>query len=147
VLPPEPEAPQGRPRSNAITERPPELGGLQPEPPSFTRPRSDAIVGPPPELDLGPTAAQSTPPQGGWQAARPTAPQRAEPLPLRIGQQRAEPEPQGEQQQAEPDIDLGALVGQDEQEEAKPIDLVKLAHDVLPYLKRLMLVERERRAR
>ena len=145
---PLPPQPTGRARSNAITERPPALDNIPQEPPPFTRPRSNAIVGPPPELNLGPTEPPTNGQQGGWQKASPTAPPPTEPLPLAMGRHRAPPEDEGgEDEDDEGQTTVPSKDKEEEKEQAPPVDLVKLAHDVLPHLKRLMLVERERRPR
>jgi hypothetical protein len=143
-LDPEPEpAPQTRPRSNAITERPPVM-----EPPPFTRPRSNAVSGPAPDLGLGSSEPETPAPQGWQRAERPTAP-RTEPLPLRIGQQRGDIDLETEDTEVVSQGGRGREPEKDdaEKEKAPPIDLLQLARDILPHVKRLMLVERERRPR
>jgi hypothetical protein len=172
-----PELPQGRERSSEVTERPgwqsasplppsgdlsdalveppPMIGtrrGAVTGPPPFTRPRSNAMSGSPP--DLGQVGDPTAPTEGssGWRSAEPTQQTRTEPLPLRIGQQR------DDYVEEEPDVDISprSRSGKPDEPEEKdesskektpPIDLLQLARDILPHVKRLMLVERERRPR
>jgi hypothetical protein len=89
-----------------------------------------------PELGRGPAPEASAPPQ-------------IRPLPLAIVQRSLPAEGGRDDVPSTPALmpEAPAQKSAEEREAAGPIDLVKLAQDVLPHLKRLMLVERERRTK
>jgi hypothetical protein len=132
---PTPPQPMTRARSNAITQRPPTLTAPEPEPDNSLWSELPFFNAPP-----------------EWQKAQPrstdrTGPQTGRELPLAIGRHRA-PAPDSDTGDDESDTETGEPKKKsDKKEKAPPVDLERLARDVLPYLKHMMLVERERHTR